>query len=523
MKALLLFMIALIYGCNSQEPKLSSLQGASSTSTVPQILYVAKLSTDGDYTTGTIDFEVKFTQVVHALGTPSITIFTDAGPFPATYRSGSGTDTFIFKLNVTAAIIDNDGISVHSPVHLNGGSIYDIVKDEDAILSFAIPDTAGITVNKTTLIPDGTSPSILSIDLEIPTKYSYKTSDANPALIVTFDENVTINLGSMDPYIDLNIGGTSIKAEFNGYVPGFLNKLKFLIVTDPSTPIDLDGVAFGDDLELADTLIKDASGMIINTDITLAPKPRFFIIPETLRDWYDANDEITTGASFVQAYSKSSSAIMTEYGGVFINSTSPKTFQFGDGTSLVGDSDFRVYKVLIVYRISTDPTGMTLMAPYNYTSSGGCYTDYNSNVLCPSGGAMSGAAMIPDQIAVPTVDFGVSFSSGKFRLGPDCVPGMNGCAWFNPTDVLVGDRLDDSMDGNGELDNPTYDFTAGFRYSIVTFSGVSFRPMLGDKGFNQEIAEIFFFNDGFSTAAGSPDLTAIQVYLNAKYPGLQLQ
>lgn len=530
MKTLLLFIIALLVGCNSQEPKLSSIQGQASGITAPYILSVSSLTANGNYTTGTIDFEVRFSETVHVLGVPSISVMTGVGPRYATYRSGSGTDTLIFKLNVIASITDNDGISLLSPINLNGGSIYDIVENEDSLLTFTAPNTSGITLNHVVIVPDGVNPQILSIAMTTPTKYSYKpASDPNPVIVVTFSENVTVNIGGVLPYIPLTIGSTTANATFLSYDGSNYNKLKFMLVTSAATPIDLDGVTFGTDIVLADSSIKDQSGMPINTLLTPIAKPKMFIIPETLRDWYDANDTITTGSSFIQAFSKSSAQLMNVYGGVTLTSSSPKTFQFTDGSSLIADETPRIWKVLIVYKLSSNPTATKLFGPYNYNSSGGCYTDYLGNEICSSlaGGVSSMSpppSLIPDEIAIPSVDYGITFFGGKFRLGPDCIAAGIGCAWYNPYDVTTGERLDTAMDGDGVLTNPDYDPMDGtYKYSIATFSGTSFRPMFGDLGFQQEIAEVMFFDDGFSTASSSTDMTAIESYLTSKYGTISAQ
>jgi hypothetical protein len=113
----------------------------------------------GTYIVGqNLDFTVQFSEAVvvnTAGGTPRLVLTIGSTTRYATYLSGSGTSTLVFRYTVQSGDLDSDGIAVASPIDLNGGTIKD-TNGNDAVLTFTPPDTSGVLV-------DGVAPTITSV------------------------------------------------------------------------------------------------------------------------------------------------------------------------------------------------------------------------------------------------------------------------------------------------------------------------------------------------------------------------
>ena len=86
-------------------------------------------------------------------GTPRISVDVGGVTRYATYTSGSGSAALVFTYTPTAGDIDLDGITIASPVDLNGGTIKDLAGN-NASLPFPLPNTAGVKVDYPSLSTD---------------------------------------------------------------------------------------------------------------------------------------------------------------------------------------------------------------------------------------------------------------------------------------------------------------------------------------------------------------------------------
>jgi len=93
-----------------------------------------------------IAFTVATSEPVAVTGTPRIAIDVGGVTRYATYASGSGTPSLTFSYAVQAADFDANGITIASPLDLNGGSITDIAGNPASNLTFTLPDTSAIKV-----------------------------------------------------------------------------------------------------------------------------------------------------------------------------------------------------------------------------------------------------------------------------------------------------------------------------------------------------------------------------------------
>jgi hypothetical protein len=93
-----------------------------------------------------LTFTVNASEPVTVTGTPRVAIDVGGTTRYATYASGSGTSALTFSYAVQPGDFDANGITLASPVDLNGGSISDIAGNPASALTFTLPDTSSIKV-----------------------------------------------------------------------------------------------------------------------------------------------------------------------------------------------------------------------------------------------------------------------------------------------------------------------------------------------------------------------------------------
>lgn len=208
MKSVLLLIILSLFfvGCNSDEPKLSSIGSiGTGSSSAPYITNVTAPAF-GIYTAGAVlDFYVTFNKPVTVIGTPRLTFVTDTISVNANYTAGTGTTTLHFSVTLSAGI-DENGITLSQVINLNGGSIYDITTNEDAILTFTPPLTWGILINVS-------APQLLSI---IPPPDGTYTTGQKVTFRALFDSRVCV---TGNPRLTIDVGGSPKFALWDSTLP----------------------------------------------------------------------------------------------------------------------------------------------------------------------------------------------------------------------------------------------------------------------------------------------------------------
>jgi hypothetical protein len=94
----------------------------------------------------TLNFTVTASEPLTVTGTPRIAIDVGGTTRYASYVSGSGTTALTFSYAVQPGDFDADGITIASPVDLNGGSITDVAGNPAPSLTFTLPDTSALKV-----------------------------------------------------------------------------------------------------------------------------------------------------------------------------------------------------------------------------------------------------------------------------------------------------------------------------------------------------------------------------------------
>ena len=104
----------------------------------------------------TIPFTINMSESVNVTGTPRIAVDVGGVTRYATYASGTGTSALTFNYAMTAGDLDLDGVTLTSPIDLNGGTLKDL-NGNNAALTFTVPNTSNVKVNYPSLGMDFTN------------------------------------------------------------------------------------------------------------------------------------------------------------------------------------------------------------------------------------------------------------------------------------------------------------------------------------------------------------------------------
>ncbi|GAB3332649.1 hypothetical protein GCM10027429_12250 [Marivirga atlantica] len=193
-----------------------------------------------------LDFTVNFNEnvdVVTTGGTPQLAITIGSTTRQATYISGSGSSSLVFRYTVQSGDQDADGISIGT-LAANGGSIRDAFGTDANLTLNGVGNTTGILV-------DATGPVVSSVS--VPTNNTY-TQGQNLDFTVNFNENVTIASGL--PQLGLTIGATARQAD---YVSGSGSSSILFRYTIQAGESDTDGISIGS-IAANGATFRDASG-----------------------------------------------------------------------------------------------------------------------------------------------------------------------------------------------------------------------------------------------------------------------
>ena len=108
------------------------------------------------FATTTIPFTINMSESVNVTGTPRIAVDVGGVTRYATYASGTGTSALTFNYDMVAGDVDLDGVTLTSPIDLNGGTLKDL-NGNNATLTFTVPNTSNIKVNYPSLGMDFTA------------------------------------------------------------------------------------------------------------------------------------------------------------------------------------------------------------------------------------------------------------------------------------------------------------------------------------------------------------------------------
>ena len=187
------------------------------------------------YVTGeNLDFTVNFDENVTVNttgGIPQIAITIGATTRQATYISGSGTSSLVFRHTILTGDLDTDGIAVGS-FAANGSTLKDTGGKDANLTLNSVGSTASVLV-------DAVSPTVTSVSVPINSNY---LTGQNLDFTVNFDENITVNTTGGTPQIAITIGATTHQA---AYQSGSGTNALVFRYTVQSGDSDTDGIAVG--------------------------------------------------------------------------------------------------------------------------------------------------------------------------------------------------------------------------------------------------------------------------------------
>lgn len=202
--------------------------------------------------TNNIDFIVNTDENINVTGTPRIQIDIGGTTKFANYVSGTGTSALTFRYSVEASLSDGDGITISSPIQLNGGTMQN-AGPFDLDLSFTPPAMPAVLV-------DSNVPTITSITPPADATY---TDTQNLDFVVNVSESVNV---TGTPRIQIDIGGTT---KYATYLSGTgSNALTFRYTVEVGLS-DGDGITISSPLDLNSGTIQNAG--LENMDLTFAP------------------------------------------------------------------------------------------------------------------------------------------------------------------------------------------------------------------------------------------------------------
>lgn len=251
-----LLSLLILVGCNSEIGGMSSIQGiANPNNPVPEVVYIGGPAA-AIYTVGSeLDFSVTFSEPVEVLGLPHLNLSFDSGNVSATYLSGSGTNTLLFRKTIVAGEYEIEGVATTNALSLNGGSIVSIMDFDQSKLTFTRFDFPGVQVNAAvasfvTLTPPANGLYNDVTDLCFDLEYSAPVTIDSPAL-----------------YVPLTIGGNSYQATISS--GSGTTDLRFCYDIPPG--IQAMGVTVGSTLMGAG--LNDAFGIPVSLNITSSSFP----------------------------------------------------------------------------------------------------------------------------------------------------------------------------------------------------------------------------------------------------------
>lgn len=221
-------------------PNTSGVIVASSAPTISSIT----LPSNGTYTTGqNVDFTVVFSEAVLVTPPPRIALTLGSGTVYANYVSGGGSTSLLYRYTVAANDYDVDGLTMVSPVQLNGGAIQNLSMSQNAVLTFTLPNTSGILI-------DGVDATIASVTP--PANKTYIVGE-NLDFIVNYSSNVTV---TGTPSLSVTIGSSTVAAN---YLSGTGTSALTFRYTVVAGDLDADGISTTSPLALNAGTIQDVS------------------------------------------------------------------------------------------------------------------------------------------------------------------------------------------------------------------------------------------------------------------------
>jgi len=412
----------------------------------------------GTYVAGqNLDFTVHLDEAVQldtSGGSPRLEVTQGNGEKAyATYLSGAGSNTLVFRLTVVTGQLDSDGIQLGTSLQLNGATLRDAIGNDANLALNNVGDTSGINV-------DAVAPVVSSVTL--PATGAYNAGDV---LTFTVNASEVVNVNGT-PRLALNIGGVT---RYATYVSGSGTSALVFQYTIQAGNNAAAGIGLPGSIDLNGSTLRDAAGNDMNLQLN-APGTASGVVVDTVAPQVSdiVRVDITpTNASSLRYTVTFDESVSGVDGADF---TLALTGTASGRIASVTRIDGRTYQVLVDNLSSAGNVRLDL----NASNTG--IVDVAGN---PISGGLDGSTYTIDRVA-PTVTSVTVPASGTYTAGSTLDFKVN-------TDEAV---LVDSGDGNPRLaitlDNGRVvyaDYLSGSGSTVLTFRLTVTSGMAGNSNF----------------------------------------
>ncbi len=201
-----------------------------------------------------VDFVLNYSDVVHIVGYPYISLTVSTDSRSAQYASGTGSSAITFRYLPQAGDSDLDGITVSGDaIQLNAGTI------KDAAGNDASGDFTGLIPSLTGILVDGLPPNITAMTK--PDDDTYDSSE-NIEFTLTFSETVSV---SGTPRLNLEVG---TQTRYANYYSNSGNQITFRY-TPQTGDRDDNGIQFqSPSIQFNGGQITDPAGNLANPNFS---------------------------------------------------------------------------------------------------------------------------------------------------------------------------------------------------------------------------------------------------------------
>ncbi len=400
--------------------------------------------TSGTYSAGSeLDFTVEFSRPVTVTGSPTLSLVIGLSPVSATYVSGSGTSTLLFRYTVQAMDQDLNGISLQSPIVTGSGSITDSSANI-ADPNFTPPDTSGVMVAGTMLVTSVTPPA----------NGTYRAGQALD-FIVAYSGAAFVT-GS--PRIQLTVGAATLYAT---YVSGSGTSSHIFRYTVGAGQNDADGIAtVGPTIELNGGTVKTAMGADITLNFTAAQYPNKRIdttAPIISNMAVSPNATYTVGQSinFTATYSE----VVSVTGSPRLSLTVGATASFATYSSGSNSNQLVFTYTVPIGALDTNGIAATNTVDLN----GGTILDGGGNAQTPLTFSVPTLTGVNVDGTVPTISSLTPPANGTYNAGAT----LNFIANFSEAVTVTGTPVLQLMVGSTTINAP---YTSGTGTTAIRFT-----------------------------------------------------
>jgi len=249
-------------------------------------------------------------------GTPRVALNVGGSTVYADYVSGSGTASLLFQYTILAGQNDANGISLDAnALQANGGTLRDAAGNAATLTHGAVGDNASYLV-------DTTAPAVSSVGITGASGAQSNTLNAGDvvSVTVTMDEATVIDTSGGTPRVALNIGGSTVYAN---YVSGSGTASLLFQYTILAGQTDANGIsivanglennggtlsdAAGNDANLSHSLVTDNASYLVDTTAPVVSG----VSSTTAAGTYGVGSVISIQVSFSEAVTVSGTPQLT--------------------------------------------------------------------------------------------------------------------------------------------------------------------------------------------------------------------